>query len=198
MTYRILFPLVLLSLLPIAVADGLLSLDSSNGFNKLRDCALGCYNGGIRDGYMVTDQLSCRKPGVVYIPPDNDCFCRPDLQETAVRYLSTCVYTSCSQNELDVSSATQVYKDYCTSAGYTAAAPKSTPAQTTAGGEIVGTTPSDSGSIPVVNTGTPDSNETAGDNKFRPGIGAMFGIGGGVLGAIVAAIGLCACASGCL
>jgi hypothetical protein len=82
----------------------------------------------------VMEKLGCDKPGVVYIPPDNDCFCRPDLQATAVRYLSSCAYTSCSQNDLDVSSATQVYKDYCMSAGYTAAAvtaPKSVPAQTT-------------------------------------------------------------------
>ena len=129
------FPLAaLLALLSLVAAEGLLALDSSEGFLSLRSCALGCYNGGIRDGYMVTGELSCQKPGVVYVPPDNDCWCRPDLQETAVRYLSKCAYTSCSQNQRDVASATQVYKDYCTSAGYTAATPNSTPAQTTAGG----------------------------------------------------------------
>jgi hypothetical protein len=125
--------LAFFTLLPFTVADGLLSIDSSNGFKNLRNCALNCYNGGIRDGYLVADQLQCRKPGVVYVSPDNDCFCRSDLQETAVRYLSNCVSTSCSGNQLDLSSATQVYKDYCNSAGYTAATPKSVAAQATGG-----------------------------------------------------------------
>jgi hypothetical protein len=130
-------PIVLLltfvTLISFTIADGLLSIGSFNDFKSLRSCALGCFNGGIRDGYRVADELDCRKPGVVYVAPDNDCFCRPDLQETAVRYLSDCASTSCSGNELDMSSATEVYKDYCSSAGYTAATPKSVAAQTTAG-----------------------------------------------------------------
>ncbi|KAK4171906.1 hypothetical protein QBC36DRAFT_364740 [Triangularia setosa] len=209
MTPRFAFPLCFCLSFSIAVADGILSLGADSNFNKLRACALDCYNGGVRDGYMVMNKLSCQKPGVGYVPPDNDCFCRPDLQEIAVRYVSTCVYTSCGQNQVDVASATQVYKDYCTSAGYTAATPKSTPVQTTAGSEIVGTTPSSSGSRLIVNTDAPNSNdlagdnndiantsapatsEPAGDNKGTSGLGtgAIVGICAGVVSAIAAVIG---------
>ncbi|KAK4198298.1 hypothetical protein QBC40DRAFT_256172 [Triangularia verruculosa] len=208
MTSRFALLFVVLSLLSVVVADGLLSIGADSNYNRLRDCALGCYDGGIRDGYLVTDKLSCRKPGVVYVPPDNDCFCRPDLQEIAVRYVSTCVYTSCGQNQVDVASATQVYKDYCSSAGYTAA-PKSTSAQTTVSTELAATAPSASGSRPAVNTGISDSNNPAGDSEDRVSTGtpnasepagdsnntsglstaAIVGICAGVVSAIAAVIG---------
>ncbi|KAK4107501.1 hypothetical protein N656DRAFT_785281 [Canariomyces notabilis] len=129
--WHIIFSFVFLVLLSFAAADGVQSLGSSDGFNGLRSCARGCYNGGSHDGSMLESKLECDKPGLGYQPSDNDCFCRPDLQEIAVRHLSTCVYTSCTQNQLDISSATQVYKDYCSSAGYTAAAPVSVAAQPT-------------------------------------------------------------------
>ncbi|KAF2842737.1 hypothetical protein M501DRAFT_1053552 [Patellaria atrata CBS 101060] len=190
MLLRIVLLLTFLTVLPFTVADGLISLDSSNGFRNLRSCALVCYNGGIRDGYEVANQLDCRKPGLVYVPPDNDCFCRSDLQETAVRYLSNCAFTSCSGNQLDASSATQVYEDYCSSAGYTAAAPNSVSAQTTGG--IMRTSTSSSGTLGE--TGSSGSDTSNSDQPFHDdgsnfSIGGIVGIGAGVVGAIAAVIG---------
>ncbi|KAL5315698.1 hypothetical protein ACEPPN_016568 [Leptodophora sp. 'Broadleaf-Isolate-01'] len=185
--------LSLLALLPFTAADGLVSLDSSEGFNRLRSCALGCYNGGMRDGYLVADQIDCQKPGIVYVPPDNDCFCRPDLQETAVRYLSQCVSSSCSANQLDISSATQVYNDYCNAAGYTAALPKSVPAQTTSATTRTSTSAIGHSSTPVetgsVGSDVPTSDQSSGASKSGMSTGEMIGVIAGVVGAIAAVIG---------
>ncbi|KAK0639471.1 hypothetical protein B0T16DRAFT_463143 [Cercophora newfieldiana] len=166
---------------------GLLSIGDTDSFRSLRACALGCYNGGIRDAYMVAQKIDCRKPGVVYVPPDNDCFCRPDLRETAVRYVSTCVYTSCKNNQLDASSATQVYKDYCLGAGYTAAAPNANDAQTTAGDD-----PSRGGTGNKTPTETGGSSEGSSSSGGGGGlsVGAMAGIAAAVISVIIGLIGL--------
>ena len=206
MSSRVALFLTFLTIVSLTVGDGLLSLDSSNGFKGLRRCALGCYNGGIRDGYQVAQQLDCRKPGVVYVAPDNDCFCRPDLQDTAVRYLSNCVFTSCSQNELDVSSATQVYKDYCSSAGYTAA-PKSVAAQTTGSklfqGSCLYCLPTNPGNIgaPTSSLGIPmetGSSESGAPNSTPPSRGGQSGLSiGGIVGIVAGVVGALAAVVGC-
>jgi hypothetical protein len=91
-------------------------------YNSLRSCGANCFDGGWKVGSL----LKCQP----FDTPDNSCFCRPDLQVTAVGYVLSCASTACSGNQLDVSSATQVYKDYCIGVGYSAA-PASVPAQTT-------------------------------------------------------------------
>lgn len=121
-----------LSFLLVLTSAQVVTLDSIPELKDLRQCALKCYDahdGALRDpGEGIASELSCKNPSA----PDNTCFCRVDLQSSAVKYISTCVDMWCSTNELDASSATKVYKDYCTSAGFTAE-PQSVSAETTAG-----------------------------------------------------------------
>jgi hypothetical protein len=129
MIFQICLPFFFLLVLTSAQV---VTLDSVPELKDLRQCALKCYDahdGALRDpGEGIASELSCKNPNA----PDNSCFCRVDLQSSAVKYISTCVDMWCSTNELDASSATQVYKDYCTSAGFTAE-PQSVAAQTTSG-----------------------------------------------------------------
>jgi hypothetical protein len=129
MRYPISIVCLLLSLLSTVAAQAI-SIDQIPAYNALRECAYDCYDPGVikHPGYYVASKLSCQP----YESPGNACFCRADLQQTAVNYLSRCVSSSCSANDLDISSATQVYKDYCTSAGYSSKVANA-PAQTTGG-----------------------------------------------------------------
>jgi hypothetical protein len=124
---------LLLILVGIATAQ-ILSIDQVQGYKGLRECALNCYNGYGFDkpGYNIASELSCQP----YNSPGDACFCRTDLQNVAVDGLSSCVAGSCRAGaDLDISSATQIYKDYCTSAGYTQKA-ANVPAKTTGGERI--------------------------------------------------------------
>ncbi|KAH7130803.1 hypothetical protein B0J11DRAFT_261653 [Dendryphion nanum] len=197
MLHRILLLSTILTLLTSISATGTVSFDSSNGYKNLRACALRCYDGN-RQGDNIARQISCDKPGIVYVPADNDCVCRSDLQENVVRYLSNCVSTYCSANQLDVSSATQVYKDYCNSAGYSAAAPKSVSAQATGvtsrPSEISGSMRTVASSSTPPETGAPVANPTNSNPPAAQGgsglsLGGWIGIAAGVIGALAAVVG---------
>ncbi|KAH6657827.1 hypothetical protein BKA67DRAFT_533016 [Truncatella angustata] len=94
---------------------GPLSIDQSDIYKGQRQCVFSCYEYSSIDivGGPIAEELSC-----AYRPVQNDCFCRPDLQREAVSYISSCVGRYCSSNPLDISTATNIYKDYCTSNGY--------------------------------------------------------------------------------
>ena len=118
-----------LPFLGLATAQ-ILSIDQVQGYQGLRGCALNCYNGYGFDkpGYNIASDLSCQP----YNSPGDACFCRLDLQPVAVASLSACVGSNCHGDAVDISSATQIYKDYCTSAGFTQKA-ANVPAKTTGG-----------------------------------------------------------------
>jgi hypothetical protein len=122
-----------MTLFSLSIAE-VVSMDSVSDFNDLRSCGNYCF--GYRSPGFRLDTLaqvlSCDSNEVI----ENSCFCRADLQDTGVKHLSTCVSSSCSGNMVDVAAATQLYKDYCTSAGYTAA-PRTVKAQSTGGITII-------------------------------------------------------------
>ncbi|KAK0744094.1 hypothetical protein B0T18DRAFT_392752 [Schizothecium vesticola] len=60
----------------------------------------------------------------------NDCFCRSDLQFEANSYVSSCVNSRCTRNSFDISVATKLYDDYCTSNGYSRQAQSTPPPET--------------------------------------------------------------------
>lgn len=43
----------------------------------------------------------------------DSCFCRTDLQSSAVSYLTTCINSQCSTNAIDVSADVSLYDGYC-------------------------------------------------------------------------------------
>lgn len=109
----------------------ILSIDLIPAYKSQRECAMNCFDGvgNYKAGYDIATELSCTP----YNAPGNACVCRSDLQTPAVDALSSCVLVWCHAGaDLDVSSATQIYKDYCTSAGYTQKA-ANVPAKTTDG-----------------------------------------------------------------
>jgi hypothetical protein len=80
------------------------------------------------DGILGCDSNYC-------LYASNECYCRADHQPVAVSYLNSCVSKSCTVGnaQIDINSAVTVYDGYCTSNGYSATAPATTPAQTTQG-----------------------------------------------------------------
>src|SRR5690349_12229341 len=93
-------------------ADAPVTLLSSKEYKDQRKCALGCFKFNQFDG--IANFLRCD-----YQKPKNDCYCRNDLQNKAVEFVSSCVNRVCDGAEIDIDKATNVYKNYCTSNGYT-------------------------------------------------------------------------------
>ncbi|KAF1915646.1 hypothetical protein BDU57DRAFT_452785 [Ampelomyces quisqualis] len=50
----------------------------------------------------------------------NDCYCRPDLQQPAHQWLTSCIQSSCSVGDaaIDASTAGSIYAQYCAGKGY--------------------------------------------------------------------------------
>jgi hypothetical protein len=118
------FQLVLSSL----VAAQIITIDSIQPYESQRDCVFGWCFGRTNPGYIIASNLECAP----FSSPGNSCFCRTDLQQTAVAQLSHCVSVWCDGNIQDISTATKIYKDYCTSAGFVIGK-DSVPAQITGG-----------------------------------------------------------------
>ncbi|KAI0437683.1 hypothetical protein F4803DRAFT_570493 [Xylaria telfairii] len=122
MMIRAIFPLlVLLHLTACEKA----SITQAPVFASQRPCAQDCFAYPLYEG---PDRLA-EAIGCDYRVPQNECVCRPDLQADADAFLLSCVNRGCSQNALDTNSATSIYDEYCTSAGYL----RSTPATVTSG-----------------------------------------------------------------
>ncbi|KAI0194145.1 hypothetical protein EV127DRAFT_405771 [Xylaria flabelliformis] len=105
--------LPLLALLHLAASEKA-SITQAAVFASQRPCAQGCFT---YDLYEGPDRLA-EGIGCDYKNPQNECFCRPDLQSDADAFLSSCVNRECSQNTLDTNSATSIYDAYCTGAGF--------------------------------------------------------------------------------
>ena len=92
--------------------DAPISLSSLEDYGRQRDCAKGCYYNGPWD--QIGSQIGCsRNVGGGYLS-QNLCYCRADLQSQAERIISSCVYSACGKNSVDLSTATSLYKAYCT------------------------------------------------------------------------------------
>ena len=89
------------------------SLSKLDVYGLQRNCAKSCFwgwNGGPID--MVGERLGCSIP--YNWPAQNICYCRADLQSAGEAYLSSCVYSSCAKNSVDLMTATSLYRAYCT------------------------------------------------------------------------------------
>jgi hypothetical protein len=146
------------------------SLFADNEFKVLRSCAQNCIWGV---GGSVADFIGCREPWY------NQCVCNPKMQSSAAANVGRCVTAGCTGTS-DVSTAMEVYLNYCASAGYqTAQATALTttvPAATT--NTVGGTTETlsaSSGQSPVVLTYT----QTA-TARSPSGSGGGGGGGGGL------------------
>jgi len=91
------------------------TIGSGSAYSSLRDCAQNCLWAGPPDGEPAM-------PFAINCPVVNACLCRADLSTSAESYLSTCVNKWCSGSTDDISSAIQVYTDYCSGANSVATA----------------------------------------------------------------------------
>ncbi|KAI1304454.1 hypothetical protein F5Y03DRAFT_170219 [Xylaria venustula] len=115
--------LIVIPLLFRLVAAESVTIARAPAYSSQRPCAQECFGGGI---YTVAGALAYNI-GCDYHNPQNECVCRPDLQNNADAYIQSCVDSECSANTLDVNSAVSIYDAYCTSAGFI----RNTPATTT-------------------------------------------------------------------
>lgn len=111
----LLLPSLLLLVVDV-LCDAPASLDANETFQRQRQCAFPCFGYSVVGDPLdvLATRISCPTG-----PVQNDCFCRPDLQQDANRHISSCINARCSKNALDISVATKLYDDYCTSNGYT-------------------------------------------------------------------------------
>jgi protein involved in ribonucleotide reduction len=84
------------------VCDGTVSMASSNAFITQRPCARGCIMGA-SNGI----NLGCGNPLL------NSCFCRADLQSSALYQVSSCVSVNCNGTTTDINNVISLYTAYC-------------------------------------------------------------------------------------
>ncbi|KAI0490840.1 hypothetical protein F4859DRAFT_459444 [Xylaria cf. heliscus] len=174
MMVHAIFPFLVL--LHLAASDKA-SITQAPVFTSQRPCVRGCFTYGLYEG---PDRLA-EGIGCDYRFPQNECFCRPDLQADADAFLLSCVNHDCSQNTLDTNSATSIYDEYCTSAGFlrnAPATPTSDPSSPTNAGETPSSAPTNS---------TSGGNSGGSGNSL--GTGEIIGIVVGIAGFIATAIG---------
>jgi hypothetical protein len=107
------FPVALILLIhfiTLAWADGTVSIASFTSFGVQRLCVKDCLWGGQPGGGVaLPGYLSCPAPY------SDSCMCRTDLAVTVSTFLSSCVGNFCSSNAVDISSAINLYNNYCNS-----------------------------------------------------------------------------------
>lgn len=113
LSHLVLFPLP-------SYAVSTVSIESFPQYTELRGCAKCCFracNAGC--AFLIADILTCGGDNVVFCTNDakDDCVCREDLQPVATTYLSSCVFSQCSSDMNDVTSAVKAYTNYCKSTG---------------------------------------------------------------------------------
>ncbi|KAF9885256.1 hypothetical protein FE257_000616 [Aspergillus nanangensis] len=107
--------LFLLSATPLSATT--VTLTNQPAYAAQRPCATDCfYEGFSVDGGpdRLANQIGCDTD-----PIENECFCRPDMQQDAINNLQSCVNSACDSKTRDLDSALSVYNDYCTKNGYT-------------------------------------------------------------------------------
>jgi protein involved in ribonucleotide reduction len=96
---------VLLIWKPFVVCDGTVSIASSNAFITQRPCARGCIMGANN-----AIDVGCGSPLL------NSCFCRPDLQSSALYQVSSCASLNCDGATTDIDNVISLYTAYCSTA----------------------------------------------------------------------------------
>ncbi|KAM7201134.1 hypothetical protein V8F33_003546 [Rhypophila sp. PSN 637] len=169
-----LLPLLLAVAVGVLCDEGPVTIDQSDEYKQQRVCARRCFVDWNDPGYPIAEEISCPTFRV-----QNDCFCRPYLQQQAHQFVYTCISTRCGASD-DISVATKIYDDYCTSNGYTMTQ-KTPPSETQGAPSITSSTPGrptspsnpsqTSGSIPPAPTTTSasggareQSSDTSGDD----------------------------------
>lgn len=123
-----LLPLLLAVVEPVLCAvEGPVTIDQSDIYRNQRVCAFPCFEQFDDPGYPIAGEIQCANFKV-----QNDCFCRPDLQQSAHQFVYSCISNGC-RNSLDLSIATKLYDDYCTSNGYTQTTTTTAPAPSETG-----------------------------------------------------------------
>ena len=87
------------------VCDGTVSIASSNAFIIQRPCVRGCIMGASNGS-----DLGCGSPLL------NSCFCRADLQSSALYQVSSCVSVNCNGTTTDINNVISLYTAYCSTA----------------------------------------------------------------------------------
>jgi hypothetical protein len=90
------------------------SIDDVPQYSSQRPCAISCfYLGAFKGPDALAMAIGCDPETIT-----NECLCRSDLQDNADTALRHCVSSKCGSNSLDIGSATSIYDNYCTSAGF--------------------------------------------------------------------------------
>jgi len=97
-------------------SDATQTIASLDAYMQQRSCATVCFWNGDPNNSNAQDVLGIRLeccPQVTCKGNAKDaCYCRPDLRDSAVSWLSTCVIHQCSETA-DFSSAVSIYDEYC-------------------------------------------------------------------------------------
>ncbi|KAI1198177.1 hypothetical protein F5X97DRAFT_300122 [Nemania serpens] len=156
------------------------TLTQAPAYASQRPCAQECFAFNL---YKGPDRLA-QGIGCDYKNPQNECICRPDLQNDADAFLQECVGNSCSQNSRDTNSAISIYEGYCAGAGF----PRSTPATPTSEDSNSRKGPDETQPPAPTNTGAASgSSGNGGGNGLDTG--SIIGIVVGILGFVATAIG---------
>ncbi|KAH6891531.1 hypothetical protein B0T10DRAFT_560773 [Thelonectria olida] len=102
--------------LPSASSDATQTIASIDAYMQQRSCATVCFWNGDPNNSNAQDVLGIKLECCPQVTCEGNakdaCYCRRDLRDSAVSWLSTCVIHHCS-NTADFSSAVSIYDEYC-------------------------------------------------------------------------------------
>ena len=127
--------LVIYASLALAQNTGQQTITALAAYSSLRACAQDCiWQSGLGcETDVLGATIGCANGDACFTPTVaayNSCYCRADMQNTAMSYLSTCISNSCTEGAytIDLSAAVSLYGGYCTAEGYTSVLAEATPA----------------------------------------------------------------------
>ena len=121
------FELLIYASFTFAQNTGQQTITALPAYSSLRACAQNCiWQSGLGcETDVLGATIGCANGDACFTPKVaayNSCYCRTDLQNTAMSYLSTCVRNSCTEGAYtaDLSAVQSLYGGYCTAEGYAA------------------------------------------------------------------------------
>ncbi|KAF2469233.1 uncharacterized protein BDR25DRAFT_356483 [Lindgomyces ingoldianus] len=182
--YLLLFSVVFL-ILPITNAQiGTITQDITTlaAFPLQKPCARSCF---LTDDFCPNDLLGSKIGCATHTAcssngwqATNDCYCRPDLQNPAQAYLTSCIQKSCKVGDfaIDASTAGSIYAQYCVEKGYSPQAQPATVQATTTGlGASSRVTAGGAGAGPTASSTSQNSSSGSGKLSITTIIGIVVG-----------------------
>jgi hypothetical protein len=194
----VLHTVLLLLPLPVHSQIGTMTQDISTNpaYSRQLPCAQSCFMYGVSCPFdNLGKQLGCEVQNSCNTrgwQAKNDCYCRPDLQQPAHQWLTSCIQSACSVGDaaIDASTAGSIYARYCAEKGYPSGPlPATVQATLTASDGTVSTSTRVFNAAPAATSGTGSGTTSSSSKSSSLPLTTIIGIvAGGLAGLVLLSI----------